>query len=125
MILIGVDFLKPHRCMIDFEKGMIRVEGKECKMLFEIGHELCRVSISKSVVLPAESLVTITCKIENGSTNDCEHGALEPAKKFEERYNLGILKVAAKQKIEQIPVRLFNFSSTAQRVYKGSTVGEF
>ena len=26
-----------------------------------------------------------------------EHGVLEPAKKFEERYNLGILKVATMQ----------------------------
>lgn len=73
----------------------------------------------------AESLVTITCKVENGSTNHCEHGVLEPAKKFEERYNLRILRVAAKGKNGQIPVRLFNFSSAAQRVYKGSTVGEF
>ena len=106
---------------------MVRVKGKECKTSFEKGHEVCRFSISKSMVLPAKSLVTITCKVENGSANDCEHGVLEPAKKFEERYNLGILKVAAKRKNGQIPVkvRLFNFSSTAQRVYKGSTVGEF
>ena len=27
MILIGVDFLKPHNCAIDFQKGTIRVKG--------------------------------------------------------------------------------------------------
>ena len=27
MMLIGVDFLKPHNCAIDFQKGTIRVKG--------------------------------------------------------------------------------------------------
>ena len=40
MLLIGVDFLKPHNCRIDFEKGTIRVRGKDSQMTFEKGHEV-------------------------------------------------------------------------------------
>ena len=53
------------------------------------------------------------------------NGVLEPARKFEERYNVGIVKVVAKPTEGAIPVRLFNLSPIPKTIFHGSTVGEF
>ena len=41
MKLIGVDFLKPHNCAIDFQKGTIRVKGKHSEMSYEQESKVC------------------------------------------------------------------------------------
>ena len=46
-------------------------------------------------VSQARTLVTISFKVENGSTCNCATGVLEPSRKFGERYSLGVLKVVS------------------------------
>lgn len=103
---------KPHGCVIDFQKGILRIKRDQEALSYEKRHKICRVTIANSVVIPANSMVTIACKVENGSTDECNCGVLEPARRFEERYNTGILKVAATIKNGQIPVRLLPDSQT-------------
>lgn len=50
---------------------------------------------------------------------------MEPAHKFEDKYQAGIIKVAAVVKGGSIPVRIFNPLSEEIKVWKGSTVGKF
>jgi hypothetical protein len=122
MMLIGVDFLKQHNCAIDFQKGTIRVRGEYCKMSLEQESKVCRVMFRESTTIPARSLLTIPCKVENGSTCKGSTGVLELLRKFEERYNIGVLKVVSP--LQQVPVKLFNCSDRPKKVFKGSTVGE-
>ena len=61
----------------------------------------------ESTTIPARSLLTIPCKVENGSTCKGATGVLEPSRKFEERYNIGVLKVVSPLQQGQVAVRLF------------------
>ncbi len=63
-------------------------------------------------------------QVENGSTCKGATGVLEPSRKFEERYNIGVLKVVSPLQQGQVAVRLFNCSDRPKKVFKGSTVGE-
>ncbi|CAB3989094.1 Retrovirus-related Pol poly from transposon, partial, partial [Paramuricea clavata] len=124
-MLIGVDFLKPHKCVIDFEKNTLRIKREEETLSYSNERKVCRVTIAQSVVLPGNSMITIACKVENGTIQNNKSGVLEPMVRFEERYKTGILKVAATIQNGQIPVRLFNLGPKGKTIYKGSTVGEF
>ena len=95
VMLIGVDYLKPHRCVVDFEKNKLKIGKHEETLLYSNDRKVCRVTIAKSVVIPAYTMATISCKVENGSVQNGETGVLEPTLSFEERYKTGILKVAA------------------------------
>ena len=124
VMLIGVDYLKPHRCVVDFEKNKLKIGKHEETLLYSNDRKVCRVTIAKSVVIPAYTMATISCKVENGSVQNGETGVLEPTLSFEERYKTGILKVAATIKDGEIPVRLFNLTPMDRRIYKGSSVGQ-
>lgn len=108
VMLIGVDYLKPQRCVVDFERNKLKIGQHEETLLYSNDRKVCRVTIAKSVVISAYTVATISCKVENGSVQNGEAGVLEPTLSFEERYKTGILKVAATIKDGEIPVRLFN-----------------
>ena len=95
VMLIGVDYLKPHRCVVDFEKNKLKIDKHEETLLYSNDRKVCRVTIAKSVVIPAYTMATISCKVENASVQNGESGVLEPTLSFEERNKTGILKVAA------------------------------
>ena len=65
-------------------------------LLYSNDRKVFRIIIPKSVVIPAHTMPTNSCKMENGSVQNGEAGVLEPTLSFEERYKTGILKVAAK-----------------------------
>ena len=117
-MLIGVDFLKPHKCVIDFEKNTLRIKREEETLSYSNERKVSRVTIAQSVVLPANLMITIACKVENGTIQDNKSGVLEPTMRFEERYKTGILKVAATIQNGQITVRLFNLGPKGKTIYK-------
>lgn len=78
----------------------------------------------KSIVIPAYSMMTISCKVENGSVQNGKTGVLEPTCAFEERYRTEILKVAATIQNGEVPMRLFNLTPLNRRIYRGSSVGQ-
>ena len=94
-------------------------------MSYSNDRKVSRVTIAKSVVIPAHTIATISCKVENGSIQNGEAGVFEPTLNFEERYKTGILNVVATIKDGEIPVRLFNLRPMDKRIYKGSSVGQF
>ena len=78
--------------MVDFEKNKLKIDKHEETLLYS---KVCRVTIAKSVVIPAYTMATISYKVENASVQNGESGVLEPTLSFEERNKTGILKVAA------------------------------
>ena len=90
VILICVDYLKPQRCVVDFEKNKLKIGKNEESLLYSNDRKVSRVTIAKSVVVPAYTMATISCKVRNGSIQNGEAGVLEPTLNFEERNKTGI-----------------------------------
>ena len=120
-MLIGMDFLQPHQFLINLAKGTIEANGKTCSLILKQHMQVCRVTVAESTTIPPHSMTNIECKVDRGTTVDHMSGVLEPELRFEERYSIGIFKVAATVTNGTIPVRLFN--SQSQRIYRGSTMG--
>ena len=51
-MLIGVDFLKPHGCVIDVVRGTVESKGKESALICKRNWGVCRVAVADSVVIP-------------------------------------------------------------------------
>ena len=67
--------------------------------------------------------MNIPCKVHGSTTVEEMTGVLEPEVRFEKRYAVGIIKVAATVAKGTIPVRIFNSNSKPRRVYLCSTIG--
>ena len=49
-MLIGVDFLKPYKCAVDFEKVVVRIKGEEYMMSYENNPQECKVTDKDSPI---------------------------------------------------------------------------
>ena len=123
-LLLGADFLKQNCCVVNLNTDTITIRGKTCAMIRKTTRTVCRVEVASSRTIPAYSMVNVQCRVEKGSVVENTTGVLEPELKFEERYAMGIIKVAAKVKDGVIAVRMFNAQPKPRRIFKGSTVGE-
>ena len=68
--------------------------------------------------------MNISCKVYGGPSKEGTQGIVEPLQQFEEKYNLGVMRVAAKVKNGEVPVRIINHSNDSVYIWKGSSVGQ-
>ncbi|MCG8049195.1 MAG: DDE-type integrase/transposase/recombinase [Candidatus Thiodiazotropha taylori] len=122
-MLLGDDFLKAHRGVIDYESKTLRINGKSTDLLCTQTLELSRVSVSETIIIPPRTVCNIVCNVAGSSVREGLTGILEPKQAFEEKYQLGIVKVAAVVQKGKIPVRLFNPNESETKVWKGSSLG--
>ena len=122
-VLIGVDFLKPQGCVVDFNSGHLNIAGEKIEMSCNESWNVCRVTVRETRVIPPRTMINVSCRcVENGPIENMV-GILEPEERFEERHKAGIIKVAATVIDGCIPVRIFNADDVAKRIYRGSNVG--
>ena len=117
---LGVNFLEPHGCVVDFAAENIEFYGEKltCRPLQVVN----RITVAESCVIPARSMINVSC-IDGGTIDNDMLGVLEPKERFEESHKTGIIKVVATITNGRIPVRMFNPSDSAKRIYRGSNVG--
>ena len=122
LILLGVDFFKPHGCIVDFAAENIELYGEKRPLTCRPSQVVNRITVAESCVTPPRSMINVSCNVDGGTINNDMVGVLEPEERFEERHDTGIIKVVATISNGRISVRMFNPSDSAKRIYRGSNV---
>lgn len=118
-VILGLDFMKAHRCQVDLEHSSMCVNG-ECIDLICSGSndaQVFRIVLNSTVVIPARTEVVV-----QGCVNGLKHlddcCIIEP----NEQKVPGILvgKVLAKMERGCVPVRVLNVADRPRKIKKGS-----
>ena len=78
---------------------------------------MSRISVSETMIIPTRTVCNIICKVAGSTVREGLTGILEPKQAFEERYQLGIVKVAA-----VVQKGLFNPNESETKILKGSSL---
>ena len=125
--ILGMDFLRPHGCLVNLEEDLLRISGEEVPLqrLSPADRiQTCfRVILEETVDLPphAESIVPV--KAEGLPCSDERWGILEPA--VEKPYasdGLMIGRTLVNLREPLVPVRVMNLSDNPRRIKKGSMI---
>lgn len=123
-MLLGEDFLRHQGVVIDFTTDKMIFHGQQIRLNHKSSFEVCRVTFKESVLISSNSVMNISCKVYGGPSKEGTHGVVEPLQQFEEKYNLGVMRVAAKVKNGEVPIRIINHSNDNVYIWKGSSVGQ-
>ena len=122
-ILVGVDFLKAHRCVLNFESENLSTSLGVAKMSFQGLNHVCRVRVAETVMLAPSMVADIPCQIQGNTGVSPVPGVWEPEEKFKGRYRAGVLRTAITVRNGLLAVRAFNLSTKPVKIYRCSTVG--
>ena len=121
-LLVGIDFFRGHKCVLDFAKGTVSTGQGEAKMSFHSLNHVCRVQVADTVTLAPNMVIDIPCKVESPSLGSMV-GVVEPEDRFESRYCAGVMRTAATLKEGRLNVRVFNPNDKPIKVFRCSTIG--
>ena len=122
-ILVGVDFFKAHRCVLNFESEILPTGLGVVKMLFQGLNHVCQVRVAETVMLAPSMVADIPRQIQGNSGVSHVAGVVEPEENFEGRYCAGVLRTAVTVRSGLLAVRAFNLSAKPVKIYCCSTVG--
>ena len=123
-VLIGIDFLVAHKCIINFDNNTVYSKGGPSKLVFGPLDKVYRITVAETVTLSPSMVADIPCLIEGVSGQEEFVGVVEPRSKFSERYSAGALRTAVTVKDGRIPVRVFNSLDKPLKVYRCSSIGD-
>ena len=123
-VLIGIDFLMAHKCIINFDNNTVYSKGGPSKMVFGPLDKVYRITVAETVTLSPNMVADIPCEIEGVSGLEECVGVVEPRSKFSERYSAGALRTAVTVKDGRIPVRVFNSLNKPLKIYRCSSIGD-
>ena len=126
-VLIGIDFLMTHKCIINFDNNTVCSKGDPNRMVFGPLDKVYRITVAETVTLSPNMVVVIPCVIEGVSGHKelgGGGGVVEPGSKFSERYSVRALRTAVTVKDGQIPARVFNCLNKPLKIYRCSSVGD-
>ena len=121
-VLIGIDFLMTHKCIINFDNNTVYNEVNS--MVSGPLDKVYRITVAETVTLSPNMVADIPCVIEGVSGHKECVGVVEPGSKFSERYSFGVLRTAVTVKDGRIPVRVFNCLNKPLKNYRCSSVGD-
>ena len=90
-ILVGVDFFKAHRCVLNFESETLSTGLGMAKMSFQDLNHVCRVRVAETVMLAYSKVADIPCQIQENTGVSHVAGVVEPEENFEGRYCAWVL----------------------------------
>ncbi|PAA90423.1 hypothetical protein BOX15_Mlig030760g1, partial [Macrostomum lignano] len=127
-LLLGTDFLRRHRCQIDFAGGVFRVNGSRVPIR-ETKHKpvVCRLYLNENLIIPANHERTVSARIRRTATqNSGVLGVAEPDEKLksDERPMLA-RSVCLIQQGNTLPVHFANVTDSELRLRKGAVIGWF
>ena len=123
-ILVGIDFLRAHRCVLNFDTGTVYTKNGPSKMVFGHLDKVCRITIAETVTLSPNMVAHIPCLVHEAVGLDGFEGVLEPSEKFTGRYAAGAFRTAVTIKDGRVRVRVFNPLNKPLKIYGCSSIGE-
>ena len=124
MMLLGEDFLRNQGVVIDFARDKLLFGGQNVNLNHKESFEVCRIVFKENADVPPNTVMNINCKVYGGLSKEGTTGIVEPLQRFEEKYKLGLVRVAATVTNGEVPVRVINQSNDSIHVWKGSSVGQ-
>ena len=123
-VLIGIDFLTTHKCIINFDTNTVYSKGEPNKMMVECLDKVYRITVAETVTLSPNMVADIPCEVQGVDRLDECMSVLEPADTFSEKYCAGVFRMAVTVKGGRIPVRVFNIFNKPLKLYRCSSIGD-
>ena len=125
--ILGMDFLRPHGCLVNLEEDLLRISGEEVPLqrLSPADRiQTCfRVILEETVDLPPHAELIVPVKAEGLPYSDERWGILEPS--VEKPYasdGLMIGRTLVNLREPLVPVCVMNLSDNPRRIKKGSMI---
>ena len=123
-MLIGIDFLTAHKCIINFDTNTVYSKGGPNKIVFGCLDKVYRITVAETVTLSPNMVADIPCEVQGMDGLDECMGVLEPADTFSEKYSAGAFRMAVTVKGGRIPVRVLNYLNKPLTIYSCSSIGD-
>ena len=125
--ILGMDFLRPHGCLVNLEDDFLKISGEEVPLQrsrpADKVQACFRAILEETVDLPPHAESIIPARTEGLSHIDEKWGILEPT--VEKSYasdGLMIGKTLVNLQEPSVPVRVMNLSDSPKRIKKGSVI---
>ena len=123
-ILVGIDFLRTHKCVLNFDTGTVCTKEGPSKMVFGHLDKVCRITVAETITLSPNMVADIPCQVHEAVGLDELKVVLEPSETFSERYAAGAFRTAVTIKDGRVPVRVFNPLNKPLKIYRCSSIRE-
>lgn len=122
--LLGFDFLKAHKCVLDVGNSQFKLNGHIVKCsTFSCNYmRCCRVVLEDTSVVPAGSEMLLQGKVLDTDSVP-KTGLVIPTEKFTEKYKLIVGKAVVDLSKEKVPIRVLNVSDKSIKLYPRTVVG--
>ena len=122
-LLIGIDFLTTHKCIINFDANTVYSKGEPNRMVVGCLDKVYRITVAETVTLSPNMVADIPCEVQGLDGLDEFMGVLEPADTFSEKYSAGAFRMAVTAKGGRIPARVSNCLNKPLKLYRCSSIG--
>ena len=125
--ILGMDFLMKHKCDIMLSKGYIVLRGERIPCYMNENKSdltCCRVAVSETVVIPAESEMIIPGKPLDPIDNEY-FGILEPHTNFVHKNGLLVGKSLVDPLKGTFPIRVANFKKEPCKIYENTVAAVY
>ena len=78
-ILVGIDFLRTHKCVLNFDTGTVYTKEGPSKMVFGHLDKVCRITVAEAITLSPNMVANIPCQVHEAVGLDELEGVLEPS----------------------------------------------
>ncbi len=119
--LLGLDFLKQERCIVDVVNNTMTLNGQKVQLNCEGSIGCYRVVVAENVEVPAHSEAIIRGKVTGLPANQRELFMLEPSERMMDG-GKGLVAKSLVQADCNIPVRVMNVTDEPQTFYAGTNV---
>ena len=83
-MLVGIDFLRNHKCVLNFETGTVYTKEGPSQLVFRHLDKVCRITVAETITLSPNMVAGIPCQVHEAVGLDELGGVLEPSEKFTE-----------------------------------------
>ena len=122
-ILVGVDFFKTHKCVLNFNTDTLYTGKGETKISFQSLNQVYRVRAAETIVLAPTMVTDVPCRVQEDINLEGIEGVVESGGSLEGRYSAGVLRTAVTVRNGLFAVRVFNPSDKPVRVHRCSLIG--
>ena len=85
-ILVGIDFLRTHKCVLNFDAGAVYTKEGPSKMVFGHLDKVCRITVAETITLSPNMVADIPCQVHEAVGLEELEGVLEPSETFTMRW---------------------------------------
>ena len=122
--ILGLDFLKQHKCLVDVSLGKLYVGGMEHELQLQ-GHLGCfNVSLKETITIPPMSEMICPGRLLLPSDKIISEALMVEANERFQKSGKALVARSLINAKEDVALRLMNVSSQPQTVYKNTLVGK-